>query len=910
MKPQFRLLGPLTATIEGAPVEVGGEKRRALLAALLLRASEVVPRDELIDALWGEDPPDTARNTLQVYVSQLRKVLPGGLLETMPSGYRLAVDASAVDVFEFESLAQAGRSALTIGDATGAAEMLRRALGLWRAAPVDVPQPEALRLDELRLTALEDRIDADLALARHAQLVGELEGLVAEHPLRERLRGQLMLALYRAGRQADALAVYQRARRTLVEELGIEPGESLRKLERAILEQDPSLNVHPAAIARRIPKPATPLLGRERELETLADLVRQDTTRLLTLTGIGGLGKTRLALELVRRLAPEFQHGACVAALATVRDPGLVTRAILEALELPETTSDVDEQLASTLQESELLLLADNFEQVLAAAPNIARLLDAAPRLKIVVTSRAPLRIAAEREYAVPPLADDEAAELFISRAQAANATFDLSEQNAAAVAELCARLEGLPLAIELAAARTKLLSPAALLTRLTNRLALLTGGRRDAPQHQQTLRMTLDWSYDLLEPGAQQLLAQLSVFSGGWTLEAAETICGATLEDLGALVDESLVRRRDERYSLLALVREYAHERLGEDEELRRRHLAYFVALAEQAEPELSRGDQATWLARIEAELNNLREALGFALEQRDDKSALRLVVGIRRVWQIHGYLTEGREAIGAALALAPDEPSELRSQALNMAGILAGEQGQFDAARTSFEAALADARATGATRSISATLVNLGNLAFFGGDLDAARELYKESIEHFRSLDDLRGQALATENVGLMALTAGDIPEAVTWLTDAVELARAGGDDREIGAATRSLAAALIELGEADEAKLLLDESLRLAQDLGEQHGIAVSLETFAGLAATRGDAEQAARLFGASDAVRSAIGAQRQPDHQILYERWLARTLARLDTNAYSNLYEDGRVLSADEASAVAVGMPLPG
>jgi predicted ATPase len=652
------------------------------------------------------------------------------------------------------------------------------------------------------------------------------------------------------------------------------------------------------------------LLGRERELETLADLVRQDTTRLLTLTGIGGIGKTRLALELVRRLAPEFQHGACVAVLATLRDPALVARAILEALELPETSSDVDEQLARALQESELLLLIDNFEQVLAAAPNIARLLDAAPKLKVVVTSRAPLRIAAEREFAVPPLADDEAAELFISRAQAANANFDLTEQNAAAVVELCARLEGLPLAIELAAARTKLLPPSTLLARLTNRLELLSGGRRDAPQHQQTLRMMLDWSYDLLEPEAQRLLAQLGVFSGGWTLDAAERICAATLEELGALVDESLVRRRDERFSMLEIVREYALERLDGDDELRRRHLAYFVALAEQAEPELRRGDQATWLARIEDEHGNLRETLAFALDERDADSALRLVVGIRRFWQIHGYLTEGRDALEAALALAPDEPSELRSQALNMAGILAGEQGQFDTARTSFEAALADARAAGATRAISAALVNLGNLAFFGGDLEAARELYKESIEHFRSLGDIRGEALANENVGLMSLTAGDIPEAVTWLTAAVELARAGGDDREIGAASRSLAAALIELGKADEAKTLLEESLRLAHDLGEQHGIAISLETFAGLAATRGDAEQAARLFGASDAVRSAIGAQRQPDHQILYERWLARTLARLDTNAYSNLYEDGRVLSAEEASAVAVGMPLPG
>jgi predicted ATPase/DNA-binding SARP family transcriptional activator len=910
VKPVFSLLGPLTAAVDGTPIELGGQKRRALLAALLLKADEVVTRDELIDALWGEDPPDTARNTLQVYVSQLRKVLPEGLLETTPAGYRLAIDPGAVDLFEFERLTQAGRSALTIGDAAGAAETLRRALDLWRGSPTDLPQLEALRLEELRLTALEDRTDAELALGRHVQLVGELERLVAEQPLRERVRGQLMLALYRSGRQADALAVYQRARRTLVEELGIEPGESLRKLERAILEQDPALNVHPAATARRIPTPPTPLLGRERELDALADLVRSSTTRLLTLTGIGGIGKTRLALELVRRLAPEFQHGACVATLANVRDPAHVTRAILEALELPETASPPDEQLAAGLRDSELLLLVDNFEQVLPAAAGIARLLDATPKLKILVTSRAPLRIAAEREYAVPPLADEEAAELFISRAQAANASFDLSEQNAAAVAELCARLEGLPLAIELAAARTKLLSPSTLLTRLTNRLALLTGGRRDAPQHQQTLRMTFDWSYDLLEPDAQQLFARLGVFSGGWTLGAAEEICDATLEELGTLVDESLVRRREERFSMLEIVREYARERLGDDADLRRRHLAYFVALAREAEPELTDGDQPTWFARIEDELHNIREALSFALETGDASAALQLVVGIRRFWQIHGHLAEGRDALAAALALTPDEPSELRSQALNMAGILAGEQGDFDAARASFNAALDDARAVGATRAISSTLVNLGNLAFFGGNLEAASELYRESIEHFRSLGDLRGEALANENLGLMALTADDIPQAVTWLTAAVDLARVGGDDREISAASRSLAAALLEFEKAAEAEDLLGESLDVARRLGDAHGIAVSLETFAGLAATAGEAERAATLFGASDAVRSAIGAQRQPDNQILYERWLARTLARLDTNAYSRRYEDGRGLTADEACALALGMRASG
>ncbi len=925
VRPQFQLLGPLSATVGGEPLELGGPKRRALLAALLLEANHVVSRDRLVDALWGEEPPDTARNTIQVYVSQLRKLLPDGMLETAPPGYRLAVDPETVDLFEFDRLSKEGQAALTVGDAARAAETLRTALELWHGRPLadlqwePLAQAEVARLEELRLTALEDRIDADLALGRHGQVVAELEQLVAEQPLRERLRGQLMLALYRAGRQADALAVYQRARKTFVDELGIEPSASLRKLERAILEQDPSLNVTRAgpAAPRRIPTPPTPLLGREGELAALAQLVRSEGARLVTLLGTGGIGKSRLALELCRRLAPEFKQGAAFATLATVRDPSLVSRAILEALGIPEVGHDADELLTKSLADSELLLVVDNFEQVLPAARKIAHLLDAAPKVKVVVTSRAPLHIAAEQEFPVPPLADDEAAELFVSRAQAANPRFDLSEQNAAAVAELCARLDGLPLAIELAAARTKLLPPATLLSRLTNRLELLTGGRRDAPKHQQTLRLTFDWSYDLLDADAQRLFAQLGVFAGGCTLASAEAVCdGPVLEALGALVDESLLRQRETatgepRFSMLAVVREYALEQLsesGEHGELSRKHLEHFIELAEEAAPHLARGEeQIAWFVRLEDEHDNLRAALAFALDNGDASSALRLAVGIRRFWQIHGYLGEGRQALEAALDAAPDEPSELRADALNMVGIMAGEQGEFDTARASFEAALADADAVGSARVTSSALANLGNTAFFSGDLDGARELYTKSIEYFEALEDIRGQALARENIGLMALTAGDIPEAVTWLTAALDLAREGGDAREIAAAARSLAAAMVEQGESAQAANLLAESLAFAREIGETHGIAVCLETFAGLAATSGEADRAATLFGASDAVRASIGAQRQPDNQILYDRWLALTLARLDTQTYSKRYEDGRVLALDEACALALGVP---
>jgi predicted ATPase/DNA-binding SARP family transcriptional activator len=918
--PRFGLLGPLSASVNGAPIALGGQKPRALLAVLLLEPNQVVSRDRLIDALWGEEPPDTARNTIQVYISQLRKLLPDGILETAPPGYRLVVEPDSVDLFQFVRLSEEGGAALAAGDPATAAEILRTALEIWRGAPLadlawePFAQTEVVRLEERRVAALEDRIEADLQLGKHGQLVAELERLVTEHPLRERFRAQLMLALYRSGRQADALAVYQRARRTFVDELGIEPSETLRTLERAILAHDPSLDV--ANTPRRIPTPATPLLGREHELAALSELVRNEDTRLVTLTGTGGIGKTRLAIELVRRLGPEFQQGAAVATLATLRDHALVARAILDALDIPESGQDSEALLARSLAGSELLLLVDNFEQVLPAARTVARLLDAAPKLKVVVTSRAPLHIAAEHEFPVPPLADDEAAELFVSRAQAANPNFELSEQNAAAVAELCARLDGLPLAIELAAARTKLLPPATLLSRLGNRLQLLTGGRRDAPQHQQTLRTTLDWSYDLLDRDAQRLFAQLGVFAG-CTLASAEAVCstdGSVLEGLGALVDESLVRQRETatgepRFSMLEIVREYALERLsasGEHDELRRRHLAHFVALAEEAAPHLSRGEeQIVWFARLEDEHDNLRAALAFALDTGEASSALRLVVGIRRFWQIHGYLAEGRQALESALGAAPDKPSELRADALNMLGILAAEQGEFDTSKTSFNTALEEARVVGSTRVTASTLVNLGNMAFYAGELEAARRLYKESIEYFEVLGDIRHQALAKENIGLMALTAEDVPEAVKWLTASLELAREGGDDREIAAAARSLAAAMVELGESAQAAQLLAESLVVAREIGETHGIAVCLETFAGLAATAGDVERAALLFGASDAVRASIGAQRQPDNQILYDRWLARSLSRLDTNTYSRRYEDGRALTLDAACDLALG-----
>jgi predicted ATPase/DNA-binding SARP family transcriptional activator/peroxiredoxin len=612
-------------------LRVGGQRQRALLALLLLRANEVVSSDLLIDELFGSEASERAVNALQAAVSRLRRSLEGRdgvrVVVTRAPGYALDVAPDQVDLARFEQLFAQGREMLAGGDPRRASESLREALRLWRGEPLadlgshEFVERERRRLAELRLAAVMERIDADLALGLQAELVAELEALVDEHPYSERLRAQLMLALYRSGRQADALESYQEARRVLVDELGIEPRSELRDLQQAILNQDPSLTVpgkQKPWPEIGLPAAANPLMGRRTELRKLGDLLRGHA-RLVTLTGAGGSGKTRLALEVATTLSKEFEENVAFVSLASLRQPEQLPATIASALGLelgPDDASPL-ETLTRSLREQAALIVLDNFEQLLEAAPLLAELLARCWHLKLLVTSRGSLHLSGEREFPLDPLPPKDAIELITDRVRAVRPEFACDD---VVLAEICARLDCLPLALELAAPHMRLLSPEQLLARIEHRLELLRGGPRDLAARQQTLQATIEWSYELLDHEEKQLFACLAVFSGGCTLEAAERVCEATLDRLESLVDKNLVTRGEmageTRFSMLETIREYALERLEVENAVEgacQAYADYYLAFAEEQVADVDQGRLGALLA-LERDLDNFLSAFAWS--------------------------------------------------------------------------------------------------------------------------------------------------------------------------------------------------------------------------------------------------------------------------------------------------------
>jgi predicted ATPase/class 3 adenylate cyclase len=695
-----------------------------------------------------------------------------------------------------------------------------------------------------------------------------------------------------------------------------------------------------------LPTLATPFLGREREVAEVVALLQSADARLVTLTGPGGTGKTRLALQAAAEMLDAFPDGIFFVPLAALRDSELVPSAIASALGLREQAGLTPGQaVREAVAGKRLLLVLDNVEQVIIAAPFVGELLVAAPTLRVLATSRLPLRLRAEREYPVPPLAlppaigtppeqliQYEAVRLFVERAQAVRAGFALTPEIAPAVAEISRRLDGLPLAIELAAARVRLLPPAALLARLERRLPLLTGGPRDAPARQQTLRDTIAWSHDLLTSDEQTLFRRLAVFAGGFSFEAAETVAassfppstGATslerrdlpsppsvLDGLERLSEHSLLRPvtgpdGEPRFLLLETIREYGLEQLaqhGEEEATKRAHAEFFLAFAEEAGPKLTSPEQLVWLERLEAEHDNVRAALGWALGG-DAPIALRLAVGLGWFWYFRGYLREGRAWLERILAASGD-PGSLHDDAFAAAGRLARHLGDYRGAIALLERSLDLARTFQDRRVEALALHELGALAGLA-EGDAAREvaLTEASLAVWRELGDAWGTARTLNNLGYEAYLQGDLDEAVSLLDEGVMLAREAGDRLVLGYILDSRGVVAEAQGELERATELYQEALALAQSMGNPLVEAFALSSLAGMATRQGQPARAARMWGAASALRDAIGTRLPLEEEERFAGPLAATREVLGEDVFVAAWEEGCTQPLDQVVAEAL------
>ncbi|MEV0232120.1 BTAD domain-containing putative transcriptional regulator [Nonomuraea sp. NPDC050786] len=693
------LLGPFEVhDRDGAVVEVPGIRLRALLAALALEPGRIVTRTRLVDWIWGEQPPADEVNALQALVSRLRRVLPDGVIEADSGGYRLAVARDAVDACRFEQLVGQARAA----EPAARADLLRSALALWRGtamAGIALRDSEAFdaavaRLDELHVAALGDRVDADIRLGRGSELVSELTELVAAYPLREGFVAALMRALAEAGRGNEALTVYQRTRERLAEELGADPSAELSALHTALLRGE--LGERAESRRTNLRAELTSFVGKDDDIAAVA--VLSIGHRLVTLTGAGGAGKTRLATETARTMLAELPDGAWLVELASVRAGGELAQAALAAIGLRDQAVLGDaragepmDRLITALRERAMLLILDNCEHMIEEAAAFAdRLLGECRRLRILATSREPLGITGEVLWQVEPLAlpaqgaepaevgASPAVRLLGDRASLVRKDIGSDAHTLSAMARICWALDGMPLAIELAAARLRTMSVDQLARRLDDRFRLLTSGSRTALSRHKTLRAVVDWSWDLLSEAERGVLRRLSVFAGGASLDAAERVCGDEASDgeqvldvLTSLIEKSLLLADGDgapRYRMLNTIREYAAQRLaeaGESEPARRAHLAYFTELAEAAEPHLRRAGQLEWLATLKAEHDNISAALRGAIDEGWAQEAMRLVGAAGWYWYLTGHRTEGTELSIAAASLPGEVSDEVRAMA-----------------------------------------------------------------------------------------------------------------------------------------------------------------------------------------------------------------------------------------------------
>jgi predicted ATPase/DNA-binding SARP family transcriptional activator len=934
---EILLLGELVVRVDGAPVEITARKQRCLLGVLALHAGTSMDADRLIDALWGEQPPATAAKNLQVLVGRVRAVLEPTrdagtdwrVLRSSPGGYCLDPDACRIDVIEFDALVDQARRELVARaageiEAAQASATLRRAIELWRGRPLGElayeawAAPHVARLEEQHLAAVELEVEHQLGQGRHDQLVSRIEELVAEHPTRERLRAQQMLALYRAGRQADALEVYQQTRRVLDEELGIEPGRELRELQRSILEQDAALEVEPAPTGRTLPAPPTPRtsrVGRDREIQELTALLGRDDVRLVTATGWGGVGKTRLATETVHRLAGEFEGIAWIE-LASVADATLVPAALEAAFEAGGSDSDPIDAVARVIGEREILLVLDNYEHVLGAADVVPRLLQSCERLTVLATSRARLGVYGEHEYALEPFHvpsaadvaagtdtfDSDALQLFMRRAEATGSKLELSAETAPAIARICASVDGLPLGIELAAARVKLLSPAEIVERLDRRLSLLTSGPGDLPDRQRSLRAAIEWSYDLLDESEQSLFRAMGVFVGGGTVEAIIAVAAPdrdefeVLDQLESLVSKSLLAREttasgDVRLTMLESIAAFARELIAKDPDadgVRRRHATWYHAIAVAADTPKHTPETVVPRARLRADIPNVRAAFEWGLEHEPSIGA-EIASGLAYHLMLSATSETAHEIVSAALQHETALSKRSVARLLTVAGDIAQRQGQPDAARSSRARALGLFNELGDSFGAAWVLHGMAEGAVGIDAYDEAREFldraeavaaddqwaralienqrlciagnliqFDKVLEHLEKAHELFARegdefwmSHVNMNRGGILSELGNHEESVPHFEAAIEGFRRGHYWQMVPHAMSNLASALIGVGRNERAVATSAEAVQRARETGDRMLLSWAITVHA-LALLRAN-----QLGQASTAAAEALG-----------------------------------------------------
>ncbi|WP_221361149.1 BTAD domain-containing putative transcriptional regulator [Streptomyces beigongshangae] len=946
---EFRILGPLEVRRDGRPVHIGAAKVRLLLAALLTEANQVVTVETLVNRLWGDRPPARARNTLQNYVLRLRRALDcppdGAPVRTRPHGYLVEAAPDTLDLHRFTDLLRQGRTALAEEDAARAAPLLYEALGLWRGDPLsDLPaqflQDVVPSLDEQRLDALELRIEADLAVGRAATVLPELRGLIADHPLRERFWAQRMLALFRCGRQGEALECYRTVTGLLAEELGVAPGPELKRLHRRLLAAAPDLDgvrrngAAPLSRDGDLPVEVTTFVGRETQLAQVRALL--GAVRLVTLTGAGGVGKTRLALRVAADAAPSFADGVRLADLAPLTDADLLDRAVSEALGLRDQSArPAVDAVIGHLRDRRMLLVLDNCEHLVeAVAALVLRLARAAPGLRVLATSRQRLGTPGEHVVTVPsltlpaadghatdhdvghatdhtdhaagratdhadgqaddagcpqavdPLCRSEAVRLFLDRASGAAPAFRLTARNRDAVAQLCRRLDGIPLAIELAVVRLSTVTAEELLERLDDRFRLLSVPQtRTAGRYRRTLRGVVDWSHDLCTEGERLLWSRLSVFCGGFDLEAAESVCAGgaiaredVLDLLAGLVDKSIVLVNSSgdraRYGLLETIRQYGRQRLDEEggtARLRTRHSEHYRVTAVRAGGEWCGPREVDWLVRLRTELPNLRAALDYCASRPDLTGAgMEIAVNLARTrcWFFSSTLGEGRHWLerlrveGPEAATAVDAAVAAPAPALvvgasAMKAWIALCQGDGCAA----EAFLAECRALArespdGTSPAPVTYVEGAHAMLVRGD-PSCIALLAEARDRFRTAGQDGDAHMATMLWAMAEAFFGDRASARAARDTYVAEAVASG--AEWARTWAQWCTGLVELrhGEAGGALAPLRAALARQREIGDSWGPVWGLETLAWAVAATGRSARAAWLLGVAHRMRQDTG-----------------------------------------------------